>query len=32
MTNSMAEGDRHNWDVWFTDVTYKHYAEDTQNL
>lgn len=27
--NSMESGDRHNWDVWFTDVPYIHYAQDT---
>lgn len=27
--NSMTEGDRHNWDVWFTDVPYTDYAKDT---
>lgn len=27
--NSMESGDRHNWDVWFTDVKYTHYAEDS---
>lgn len=29
IANSMEEGDRHNWDVWFTDVPYTHYAADT---
>lgn len=27
--NSMESGDRHNWDVWFTDVLYTEYAKDT---
>ncbi len=26
--NSMESGDRHNWDVWFTDVPYTHYKKD----
>lgn len=27
--NSMESGDRHNWDIWFTDVPYTAYKEDT---
>lgn len=26
--NSMESGDRHNWDVWFTDIPYTHYKYD----
>jgi beta-mannosidase len=29
LANSMDEGDRHNWDVWFTDIPYTEYAKDT---
>lgn len=27
--NSMDEGDRHNWDVWFSDLPYEEYTKDT---
>lgn len=27
--NSMDCGDRHNWDVWFKDLPYTHYQQDT---
>lgn len=27
--NSMAAGDRHNWDVWFNDIPYTDYTKDT---
>lgn len=27
--NSMVEGDRHNWDVWFNDVPYTDYQRDS---
>ena len=27
--NSMAQGDRHNWDVWFKDLPYTEYEKDT---
>lgn len=27
--NSMDGGDRHNWDVWFNDLPYTHYQQDT---
>ena len=30
--NSMESGDRHNWDVWFTDVPYTAYKEDTSRF
>lgn len=29
LANSMDEGDRHNWDVWFNDIPYTEYAKDT---
>lgn len=27
--NSMEAGDRHNWDVWFNDISYKDYSKDS---
>ena len=27
--NSMEAGDRHNWDVWFNDIPYTDYTQDT---
>lgn len=27
--NSPESGDRHNWDVWFTDIPYEDYMKDT---
>lgn len=27
--NGMDSGDRHNWDVWFTDIPYTDYCKDT---
>lgn len=28
MANSMEEGDRHNWDIWFSDIPYTAYSKD----
>lgn len=28
LANSMASGDRHNWDVWFNDIPYTDYCKD----
>lgn len=29
LANSMSSGDRHNWDVWFSDIPYTDYKKDT---